>query len=84
MERERYIEQYREVKETTKGMTMDEVREHFGDNVSNDFVEGGVRIIDTNYKDILVTFSERDGNVELSNFIEMYSSDDVFIGATFV
>ena len=78
-----YIDQWREVKAMTDGKTMDEIRNIFGEGVTNDFVEDGVRIIDTNYKDILVTLSNEDGKVRLADSFECYDKDGVFIGVLY-
>lgn len=80
MNREHYVNQYNEVADSVKGMTIEQIREFFGDGVTNDFVEGDERIIDANYKDILVTVVDRNGSVELTRDFEMYSSDGVYLG----
>lgn len=82
MEKEIYIDQYREVEKATAGMTMDEVRTYFANSVSNDFTEGGVRYIDANYKDILVTFvgPPETEKAEIQDDIEVYSKEGIFLG----
>lgn len=77
MERENYIAQWKEVKAMTEGKTMAEVRSIFGNNITNDLVDEG--IIDTNYKDILVTFVEKEGKAVLHNYIECYSKEGIFL-----
>ena len=81
-----YIAQWKEVKEMTEGKTMDEIRNIFGKDITNDLrvgIEAGLDhdIIDTNYKDILVTFVEKDGKAHLHNWIEMYNDGGIFLGA---
>lgn len=85
MEMKDYIAQWKEVKEMTEGKTMDEIREMFGKDITNDLrvgVEAGIDhdIIDTNYKDILVTFFEEDGKAHLNDWIETYNENGVFLG----
>jgi len=72
-ERKHYIDQYNEVAEIAKGMTMDQVRKHFGNAITNDLEEDG--LIDVNYKDICVTFKEKKGRAELVDSIEIWSED---------
>ena len=85
MERKDYIAQWKEVKEMTDGKTMDEIRTIFAKDITNDLrvgFEAGIDhdIIDTNYKDILVTFVENDGKAKLHNWIETYSDTGIFLG----
>lgn len=80
MNREHYVNQYNEVADSVKGMTIEQIRDFFGNGVTNYFVEGDERIIDANYKDILVTVVERDGGVVVARSFEMYSSDGVYLG----
>jgi hypothetical protein len=85
MERKDYIAQWEEVKEMTEGKTMDDIRNIFANNITNDLrvgIEAGIDhdIIDTNYKDILVTFVEKDGKASLHNWIEMYDKEGIFLG----
>lgn len=75
METNRYVSQWKEVKEMTAGKTMDEIRSVFGKDVTNDFREGDEEIIDANYKDILVTFVD----ARLHNCIEAYDRNGVFL-----
>lgn len=84
MEREKFIQQWREVKAMTEGKTIDEIRQIFGKNITNDFMEMGFTTIDTNYKDILVTFTEINGKVVLLNDVECYNEYGVFIDLIFV
>ena len=85
MEVKDYIAQWEEVKEMTEGKTMDDIRTIFANDITNDLRVGkepGLDhdIIDTNYKDILVTFVEKDGKAHLHNWIEMYSKEGIFLG----
>lgn len=80
MEKEHYLKQYNEVADAIKGMALEQIRDFFGDGIANDFAEGDERLIDANYKDILVTVVERNGAVELTRYFEMYSSEGVFLG----
>ena len=85
MEMKDYIAQWKEVKEMTEGKTMDEIRNIFTNDITNDLrvgIEAGIDhdIIDTNYKDILVTFVEKDGKAHLHNWIEMYNDGGIFLG----
>ena len=85
MEVKDYIAQWKEVKEMTEGKTMDEIRTIFANDITNDLrvgIEAGIDhdIIDANYKDILVTFVEKDGKAHLHNWIEMYNENGVFLG----
>lgn len=85
MNKKDFIAQWKEVKEMTEGKTMDEIREMFGKDITNDLrvgVEAGIDhdIIDTNYKDILVTFIEEDGKAHLNDWIETYNENGVFLG----
>ena len=85
MEVKDYIAQWEEVKEMTEGKTMDDIRTIFANDITNDLrvgIEAGIDhdIIDTNYKDILVTFVEKHGKALLNNWIEMYNENGVFIG----
>lgn len=84
MEMKDYIAQWKEVKEMTEGKTMEEIRSIFGKDITNDLrvgIEAGIDhdIIDANYKDILVTFVEKDGNAHLHNWIETYNKEGVFL-----
>lgn len=79
-----YIAQWKEVKEMTENKTMDDIRNIFANDITNDLrvgVEAGIDhdIIDTNYKDILVTFIEKNGKAHLHNWIETYDEDGVFL-----
>lgn len=80
MEKEHYLKQYNEVADAIKGMALEQIRDFFGEGIANDFVEGDERIIDANYKDILVTVVERNGAVEMTRNFEMYSSEGVYLG----
>ena len=80
MNKEHYLKQYNEVADIVKGKTIEQIRDIFGNGVTNDFVEGDERIIDANYKDILVTVVERNGAVEMTRNFEMYSSEGVYLG----
>ena len=85
MEVKDYIAQWEEVKEMTDGKTMDDIRNIFANDITNDLRVGkepGIDhdIIDTNYKDILVTFVEKDGKARLHNWIEMYNDGGIFLG----
>ena len=85
MEMKDYIAQWEEVKEMTEGKTMDDIRNIFANDITNDLrvgIEAGIDhdILDTNYKDILVTFVEKDGKAHLHNWIETYSDGGVFLG----
>ena len=85
MEVKDYIAQWEEVKEMTEGKTMDDIRTIFANDITNDLRVGkepGIDhdIIDTNYKDILVTFVEKDGKARLHNWIEMYNDGGIFLG----
>ena len=89
METKDFIAQWKEVKEMTEGKTMDEIREMFGKDITNDLragVEAGLDrdIIDANYKDILVTFMEKRGKARLHNWIETYNKDGYFLGVVIV
>lgn len=81
MNKEHYLKQYNEVADIVKGKTIEQIRDFFGNGVTNDFVEYGRHIIDANYKDILVTVVvEENGLVELVRDYEIYSSDGVYLG----
>ena len=85
MEVKDYIAQWEEVKEMTEGKTMDDIRTIFAKDITNDLrvgTEPGIDhdIIDANYKDILVTFVEKDGKARLHNWIEMYNDGGIFLG----
>ena len=85
MEVKDYIAQWKEVKEMTKGKTMDEIRNIFGKGITNDLrvgIEAGIDhdIIDTRYKDIRITFVEKDGKARLHDWIEMYNDDGILLG----
>lgn len=84
MEREKFIQQWREVKAMAEGKTIDEIRQIFGKNITNDFMEMGFTTIDTNYKDILVTFTEINGKAVLLNDVECYNEYGVFIDLIYV
>lgn len=84
MEREKFIQQWREVKAMTEGKTIDEIRQIFGKDITNDFMELGFVTIDTNYKDILVTFTEINGKAVLLNDVECYNEYGVFIDLIYV
>ena len=80
---ETLVNQWYEVKNITMGCDMDNIREVFGDRITNDTKE----CIDVNYKDILVTFSadmcdmqEYGGMARLSDRFEYYTKEDVFAG----
>ena len=84
MEVKDYIAQWKEVKEMTEGKTMDEIRTIFANDITNDLrvgIEAGIDhdIIDANYKDILVTFIEKNGKAHLHNWIETYNENGVFL-----
>ena len=78
MDKAKFIDQYNEVKEKYNGKPVDEIRTAFKYGITND--EDG--FIDTNYKDILVTFSIKDGRGFLTTQIECYDENDNFIGTT--
>ena len=85
MEVKDYIAQWEEVREMTEGKTMDDIRNIFANDITNDLrvgIEAGLDhdIIDANYKDILVTFMEKNGKARLHNWIEMYSKEGIFLG----
>ena len=85
METKDYINQWKEVKEMTKGMTMDDIRSTFAKDITNDLraeFEAGLDhdIIDVNVKDILVTFIEKRGKAKLHTWIEMYAKNGEFLG----
>lgn len=80
---ETLVSQWYEVKNITMGCDMDNIREVFGDRITNDTKE----CIDVNYKDILVTFSadmydmqEYGGMARLSDRFEYYTKEGVFAG----
>ena len=80
---ETLVSQWYEVKKITMGCDMDNIREVFGDRITNDTKE----CIDVNYKDILVTFSadmcdmqEYGGMARLSDRFEYYTKEGVFAG----
>lgn len=75
---EDYMDEYNELL-CYNGKSADEIRKAFGENITNDDGEH----IDSNYKDILVTFNITDGKAELSKSVEVYSEDGVFIGTFF-
>ena len=79
-----YIAQWEEVKEMTENKTMDDIRNIFANDITNDLrvgIDAGIDhdIIDANYKDILVTFIEKDGKAHLHNWIETYDENGVFL-----
>jgi len=74
-----FIKQYNEVKEKYEGKSVEEIRDFFGHNITNDNGE----YIDTNYKDILVTFSIKDGKGYLSNMVEKYNKEGIFLGVIY-
>ena len=79
-----YIAQWEEVKEMTENKTMDDIRNIFANDITNDLrvgIDAGIDhdIIDANYKDILVTFAEKDGKAHLHNWIETYDENGVFL-----
>jgi hypothetical protein len=76
---EDYMDEYNELL-AYNGKTTDEIRNTFGTDITNDDGEH----IDTNYKDILVTFDIKDGIGKLSKNVEAYSEEGVFIGTFFV
>ena len=77
MEIKDYIAQWVEVKKMTIGKTMEEVHALFGNEVTNYRRD---ELLDANYKDILVSFGEKDGKANLHTTIEMYNENDIFIG----
>ena len=77
MEIKDYIAQWVEVKKMTIGKTMEEVHDLFGNEVTNYRRD---ELLDANYKDILVSFGEKDGKANLHTTLEMYNENDMFIG----
>ena len=89
MEMKDYIAQQKEIKEMTEGKTMDEIRNIFGKDITSDLrvgIEPGIvhDIIDANYKNIRVTFVEKNGKALLRNWIETYNKEGVFLGLIYV
>ena len=82
-----YINEWKEVKDMTEGKTMADIREMFKTGITNDIPNGygaDQAIIDTNYKHILVTFIEKDGNATLHNWVETYADNGYFLGVIIV
>lgn len=81
--KEEYIGQWKELKEMTKGFSMDDIREKFDGDITNDLTEKdgmgkGMEMIDLNYKDILVTFFGKEV-ASIGEYIECYDENDNFI-----
>ena len=77
MRYEKYIKRYREIEKITSGMTMAQIREYFGNDITNDLIDEG--IIDANYKELTITFVEEKGVAKLRNSFEIWSSNGGFI-----
>ena len=77
--KEKYISQYNEIKEKYDGKSVEEIHSAFANDITNDDDE----YIDTNYKDILVTFSIKDRKCYLTKMIECYDENDNFIGTIY-
>lgn len=83
---EKLMYQWYEVANITMGCDMDNIREVFGDRITNDTKEH----IDVNYKDILVTFTAQmginrgwdsyGGKAHLNDTFEYYNEGGVFCG----
>lgn len=84
MENGHFVNQFNEIKAIVNGKTMDEARKAVGDGVTNDFIEGERRIIDANYKDILVTITENGGLAKINSTFEKYSPGGIFLGVEIV
>ena len=74
----RGIAQYKELADKYNGADVAVVLADFKDDITYHNEEEGY--IDTNYKDILVTFKVTDGKVELTDMVELYDDDDNFAG----
>ena len=83
MKKQDFINQWNEVKTITSGMTADEIRTYFADNVIRELEEGvGLdhNLIDINYKNILVTFIVKGNTAKLHDYVETYDNDGNFVG----
>ena len=72
---ERCCEEYNEVVRKYNGASVEDIRTAFGKDITNDESE----FIDTNYKDILVTFNVKDGKCEVSKSMEVYNEYGNFV-----
>ena len=76
IERQTYVAQFNEVREKYEGAPVEVIRKDFAHDITND----EDFLIDTNYKDILVTFSIKDGKCYLTDMVELYDENGIFVG----
>ena len=79
IENEKYLAEYNEVKEKYQGADVKTIRKDFAYDITHIDKE----YIDTNYKDILVTFNIKYGVVYLSDLFELYDENDNFVGTMY-
>lgn len=87
MEEQDFINQWLELQSLTSGMTADEIRDYFADNVIRELEKGvGLdhNLIDINYKDIAATFIVKGNNVRLHESFETYDDNGNFLDVIFI